>query len=52
VVTLVDAAGNVVGTTITEPDGSHTFTDLDGREETVIAGGHRAHGHRARCRRP
>ncbi len=39
-VTLLDPAGNVVGTAITGSDGAYTFTDLDGGEYTVIAGGY------------
>ncbi|MFG3662184.1 MFS transporter [Streptomyces sp. NPDC047706] len=39
-VTLVDAAGNVVGTATTGSDGAYAFTDLDGGEYTVIASGH------------
>ncbi|MER5941221.1 MFS transporter [Streptomyces sp. NPDC001928] len=39
-VTLVDAAGNVVGTSTTGPDGAYAFTDLDGGEYTVIATGY------------
>ncbi|MET8808088.1 DHA2 family efflux MFS transporter permease subunit [Streptomyces sp. NPDC004546] len=39
-VTLLDSAGNVVGTTITGSDGAYGFTDLDGGEYTVIAGGY------------
>ncbi|QOV37235.1 MFS transporter [Streptomyces ferrugineus] len=39
-VTLVDAAGNVVGTATTGPDGAYAFTDLDGGEYTVIATGY------------
>ncbi|WP_369392942.1 MFS transporter [Streptomyces sp. CG1] len=39
-VTLLDAAGNVVGTTITGSDGAYGFTDLDGGEYTVIASGY------------
>ncbi|MFE2630394.1 MFS transporter, partial [Streptomyces sp. NPDC059374] len=38
-VTLVDAAGNVVGTATTGTDGAYAFTDLDGGEYTVIATG-------------
>ena len=36
-VTLVHAAGNVVGTTTTGPDGGHTFADLDARSYSMIA---------------
>ncbi|CAL9474809.1 Putative multidrug resistance protein MdtD [Streptomyces sp. enrichment culture] len=39
-VTLVDAAGNVVRTATTGPDGAYAFTDLDGGEYTVIATGY------------
>jgi EmrB/QacA subfamily drug resistance transporter len=39
-VTLVDAAGNVVGTATTGADGAYAFTDLDGGEYTVIATGY------------
>ncbi|MDT0418891.1 MULTISPECIES: MFS transporter [Streptomyces] len=39
-VTLVDAAGNVVGTTTTGDDGAYGFADLDGGEYTVIATGY------------
>ncbi|MER6627950.1 MFS transporter [Streptomyces sp. NPDC000987] len=39
-VTLVDAAGNVVGTATTGPDGAYAFADLDGGEYTVIAAGY------------
>ncbi|MFC5213972.1 MFS transporter [Streptomyces coerulescens] len=39
-VTLLDAAGNVVGTATTGPDGAYAFTDLDGGEYTVIATGY------------
>ncbi|MDX3578366.1 MFS transporter [Streptomyces sp. FL07-04A] len=39
-VTLVDAAGNVVGTATTGPDGAYAFADLDGGEYTVIATGY------------
>ncbi|MFF1274927.1 MFS transporter [Streptomyces marokkonensis] len=39
-VTLVDAAGNVVGTATTGSDGAYAFTDLDGGEYTVIAAGY------------
>ncbi|QMV12476.1 MFS transporter [Streptomyces lincolnensis] len=39
-VTLVDAAGNVVGTATTGPDGAYAFTDLDGGDYTVIATGY------------
>ena len=39
-VTLLDSAGNVVGTAVTGPDGGYGFTDLDGGEYTVIASGY------------
>ncbi|MFG2132516.1 MFS transporter [Streptomyces sp. NPDC048751] len=39
-VTLVDAAGNVVGTSTTGTDGAYAFTDLDGGTYTVIATGY------------
>ncbi|MFD4525039.1 MFS transporter [Streptomyces sp. NPDC058470] len=39
-VTLVDAAGNVVGTSRTGTDGAYAFTDLDSGEYTVIATGY------------
>ncbi|EGG46133.1 MFS transporter [Streptomyces griseoaurantiacus] len=39
-VTLVDAAGNVVGTATTGTDGAYAFADLDGGEYTVIATGY------------
>ncbi|MEZ3181105.1 MFS transporter [Streptomyces pimonensis] len=39
-VTLVDAAGNVVGTSTTGADGAYAFADLDGGEYTVIATGY------------
>ncbi|MFD4571496.1 MFS transporter [Streptomyces sp. NPDC058417] len=39
-VTLVDAAGNVLGTATTGPDGAYAFADLDGGEYTVIATGY------------
>lgn len=39
-VTLVDAAGNVVGTATTGSDGAYAFTDLDGGDYTVIATGY------------
>ncbi|MEV6023048.1 MFS transporter [Streptomyces sp. NPDC052036] len=39
-VTLVDAAGNVVGTATTGTDGAYAFTDLDNGEYTVIATGY------------
>ncbi|PPS81487.1 Multidrug resistance protein 3 [Streptomyces sp. MH60] len=39
-VTLVDAAGNVIGTATTGTDGAYAFTDLDAGEYTVIATGY------------
>ncbi|MFD4787366.1 MFS transporter [Streptomyces sp. NPDC058459] len=39
-VTLVDQAGNVVGTATTGADGAYAFTDLNGGEYTVIATGY------------
>jgi hypothetical protein len=39
-VTLVDAAGNVVGTATTGADGAYAFADLDSGEYTVIATGY------------
>ncbi|MEV2195168.1 MFS transporter [Streptomyces phaeochromogenes] len=39
-VTLVDAAGNVVGTATTGADGAYAFADLDNGEYTVIATGY------------
>ncbi|GGU17444.1 MFS transporter [Nocardioides albus] len=36
-VTLVDAAGNVVGTATTGEDGAYAFADLDGGDYTVLA---------------
>ncbi|MGW5258550.1 MFS transporter [Streptomyces sp. NPDC004012] len=39
-VTLVDAAGNVVGTATTGTDGAYAFTDLNNGEYTVIATGY------------
>ncbi|MFF4350582.1 MFS transporter [Streptomyces sp. NPDC001530] len=39
-VTLVDAAGNVVGTARTGTDGAYAFTDLNSGEYTVIATGY------------
>ncbi|GHH69789.1 MFS transporter [Streptomyces sulfonofaciens] len=39
-VTLVDAAGNVVGTATTGVDGAYGFADLDEGEYTVIATGY------------
>jgi ribosomal protein S11 len=38
-VTLVDAAGNVIGTATTGTDGAYAFTDLDNGDYTVIATG-------------
>ena len=42
-VTLVDAAGNVVGTTTTGDDGGYAFSDLDTGQYTVIATGYPPH---------
>ncbi|MEU6593527.1 MFS transporter [Streptomyces sp. NPDC046881] len=39
-VTLVDQAGNVVGSATTGADGAYAFTDLDGGDYTVIATGY------------
>ncbi|MGW8554343.1 MFS transporter [Streptomyces tubercidicus] len=39
-VTLLDPAGNVVGTATSGQDGAYAFTDLDGGEYTVIASGY------------
>jgi EmrB/QacA subfamily drug resistance transporter len=39
-VTLLDPAGNVIGTAITGTDGAYRFTDLDGGEYTLIAAGY------------
>ncbi|WP_328845422.1 MFS transporter [Streptomyces sp. NBC_00258] len=39
-VTLIDAAGNVVGTATTGADGAYAFADLDSGEYTVIATGY------------
>jgi len=39
-VTLVDAAGNVVGTSTTGTDGAYAFSDLDSGDYTVIATGY------------
>ncbi|MFK0159676.1 MFS transporter [Streptomyces sp. NPDC090493] len=39
-VTLVDAAGNVVGTTTTGDDGAYAFSDLDSGQYTVVATGY------------
>jgi hypothetical protein len=39
-VTLVDAAGNVVATATTGPDGAYSFEDLDPGTYTVIASGY------------
>ncbi|MCD9877911.1 MFS transporter [Streptomyces guryensis] len=41
-VTLVDAAGNVVGTHTTGVDGSYVFTDLSSQQYTLIASGYPA----------
>ncbi|MEW1775619.1 MFS transporter [Streptomyces sp. NPDC086777] len=42
-VTLVDGAGNVVGTTTTGDDGAYTFSDLDSGQYTVVATGYPPH---------
>ncbi|GAA1023884.1 hypothetical protein Aple_008940 [Acrocarpospora pleiomorpha] len=39
-VTLLDTAGNVVGTTTTGADGAYTFADLTGGQYTLIATGY------------
>ncbi|GAA4633158.1 MFS transporter [Actinoallomurus vinaceus] len=39
-VTLLDAAGNVVGVTVTGPDGRYSFADLTGGQYTVTAAGY------------
>lgn len=39
-VTLIDAAGNVVGTRTTSVDGGYAFTDLASEQYTVIASGY------------
>ncbi len=39
-VTLVDAAGNVVGTATTGTDGAYAFTDLDAGDYSLIASGY------------
>ncbi len=39
-VTLLDPAGNVVGTSTTGPDGVYGFSDLEGGQYTVIASGY------------
>ncbi|MEU2283018.1 MFS transporter [Streptomyces sp. NPDC013178] len=39
-VTLVDAAGNVVGITATGPDGAYAFADLDAGSYSLIAAGY------------
>ncbi|MGW0801514.1 MSCRAMM family protein [Nonomuraea sp. NPDC002799] len=39
-VTLLDAAGNVVGTTTTGEDGAYAFADLTGGQYTLIATGY------------
>ncbi|MEU7485783.1 MFS transporter [Streptomyces sp. NPDC042319] len=39
-VTLLDPAGNTVGSVITGEDGAYAFTDLDGGQYTVIASGY------------
>ncbi|MDJ0342115.1 MFS transporter [Streptomyces sp. H10-C2] len=39
-VVLVDAAGNVAGTTTTGSDGAYAFTDLDAGEYSLVASGY------------
>ncbi|GAA3840501.1 MFS transporter [Streptomyces coacervatus] len=39
-ITLVDKAGNVIGTATTGPDGEYAFTDLDAGDYSVIASGY------------
>lgn len=39
-VTLLDAAGNTVGSTVTGTDGVYTFNDLDTGDYTVVASGY------------
>ncbi|MFI0714304.1 MFS transporter [Streptomyces inhibens] len=39
-VTLLDPAGNVVGTATSGQDGAYVFTDLDGGDYTLIASGY------------
>jgi EmrB/QacA subfamily drug resistance transporter len=39
-VTLLDAAGNVVGVTITGDDGEYAFADLTGGQYTIVATGY------------
>ncbi len=46
-VTLLDAAGNVIDTLTTGPDGTFRFVDLSSGEYTVIAAGLPARRHRA-----
>ncbi|WP_374214993.1 carboxypeptidase-like regulatory domain-containing protein [Streptomyces longispororuber] len=41
-VVLVDAAGNVVDTSATGPDGAYVFSDLDAGDYSVIASGYPA----------
>ncbi|WP_327249298.1 carboxypeptidase-like regulatory domain-containing protein [Streptomyces sp. NBC_01320] len=41
-VTLLDLAGEVVGSTLTAEDGSYAFTDLEGDHYTVVAAGYPA----------
>ncbi|MFE0516012.1 carboxypeptidase regulatory-like domain-containing protein [Streptomyces sp. NPDC058964] len=41
-ITLLDPAGDVVGTTLTAEDGSYSFTDLAGDRYTVVAAGYPA----------
>ncbi|MET9499627.1 MFS transporter [Streptomyces sp. NPDC006552] len=42
-VTLLDAAGNTVATTVTGADGAYVFNDLDSGDYTVIASGYAPH---------
>lgn len=44
-VTLLDAAGNTVGSTITGTDGVYTFNDLDTGDYTVVASGYAPSAH-------
>jgi protocatechuate 3,4-dioxygenase beta subunit len=39
-VTLLDAAGNVVGVATTAEDGEYAFTDLTGGQYTIVASGY------------
>ncbi|WP_328890986.1 carboxypeptidase regulatory-like domain-containing protein [Streptomyces sp. NBC_00316] len=41
-VTLLDPAGDVVGVTLTDEDGSYAFTDLEGAHYTLVAAGYPA----------